>query len=478
MKKIWRVSLGLVIIASLYIGSALPVGAVSILHEYYNTGGDANSIDIYGANTVAEQFTSEAISHTVSGISVELLRVGTPSNIYIELWNAAAGVPTTKISSAALVGTLLSTTYTKYTVIFPTTSLLPSTQYAVVLTCPSGDNANYVQWHQDAGGGLASAVGLHSHDSGISWTSDTPADYLFEIWGGVVFQVVGANVYEDYLVDGDWLIVIDAINDYPIYTGTTDASRYFNVQLLNVAGTSVLAATTLKNWGNAPCAIYLNPTSVIPLTSGSAYIIRMIGTFAGTPYTDYVLTTADYAGDDMSYLDTWCLNLAKRMNTYDGNTSTTPYTTKNSTGGSVLTTYGGGDFVKGIPSIMDVRPNLFESSTTRPDYLIPPATNAYDSLHTWQNQVGTVIAGDAAVFGTVFGIDAKQFLSMGIWILYIFAILFIFASSQAAEAIFVMILCTPVLLIGMHFRLIEAYIVAVLAAIAVLVFVIKMWFTK
>jgi hypothetical protein len=479
--KIWRVFLPLVIIATLIL--ALPVSASPTLREYWNTGGDADSIDIFGANVVAEQFTSSATAHTVTSIRLELLCVLAPPSVKVSLYNAAAGVPTTEITSVTYAGTVLADTYTMTTFDIPDVSLSPSTQYAIVVSCPNGNATNYVQWHQDSGGGLASAVGLHSHDSAISWTSDTPADYLFEIYGDVVFQVKGANVFEDYLVDGDWLITIETINSYPNYT-TEDASRYFNVQLLNVAGTAVLAATTLKSWGGAPCAIYLSPTSVIPLTSGSAYIIRMIGTFTGTPSTSYTLQNTasnnDWQGNNLKYLDNWCLKTAKSMHDYDYGVGslTNPYTTKNSVGGEMLSNNGGGNFIIGIPSIMKIRPNLFESSTRTPDPDLGTATNAYDALHTWQNQVGTQIAGDAATFGTVLGVSAIQFLQLGIWVLYILAILFIFASSQAGEAIFVMILCAPVLLIGLHFRLIEAYVVAVLAAVAVFVFVIKMWFTK
>jgi hypothetical protein len=479
--KIWRILLVLIIASlSLFV---LPVSASPILHEYWNTGGDADSQDIYGGEIVAEQFTSEATSHTVTSIKVELLRVGTPSTVKVSLYNAVAGVPTTEITSVTYAGTILSTSYTMYEFDIVDRSLASSTQYAVVVSCPAGDNANYVQWHQDAGGGLASAVGLHSHDSGISWTSDTPADYLFEIYGEVVFQVIGANVFEDYLTDGDWLItvetIVETINEYPEYT-TEDVSRYFNVQLLNVAGTSVIAATTLKSWGNAPCAIYLSPTSVIPLTSGSAYIIRMIGTFAGTPSTNYVLTTEDWIGGNLGYLDQWCLKTAKSMNLYDGNTATIPYTTKSSDGGEVLTTYGGGFFVDSIPSIMDIRPSLFETSTTSPDYEYGTASNTYDESTTYQVQVGTRISTDADIFGNVFGISGKQFLAIGFYVIYIFTILFAFASSdkQGAESVFLMVLCTPIILYANHLRIISIQVTVVACVILAFLFLRKFWLTS
>jgi hypothetical protein len=245
MKRILSL-LAIILISSLIV---LPVYATAVLYEYLNTGGDANSIDIFGANVVAQQFTSSVTAHTITSIKLELLCVLAPPTVKVSLYNAAAGVPTTEITSVTYSGTVLADSYTMTTFDIPDVSLLPSTQYAIVVSSPNGNSTNYVRWHQDSGGGLGSAVGLHSHDTAISWTSDTPADYLFEVYGEFVFQVVDANVFENYLVDGDWLITINTINSYPDYANVTDPSRYFNVQLRNVADTVTLAATLLKVMG-------------------------------------------------------------------------------------------------------------------------------------------------------------------------------------------------------------------------------------
>lgn len=482
--KIWRVLLVMMMAVSLAIGVSLPSSASPVIYEYWNTGGDANSIAIYGGEVVAEQFTSEATSHSVTSIRVELLRVGTPSSVTVALWNASAGVPTTEITSVTYTGTILSLSYTMYSFDITDQVLLPSTQYAIVVSCTAGDNANYVQWHQDSGGGLANAVGLHSHDSGISWTSDTPADYLFEIYGDVVFQVVGANVFQDYLVDGDWLIVIECINNYPEYYTSSIPSRYFNIQLLDVTGTNILAATTLKSWGYAPESIYLSPSSVTALTVGDAYIIRMIGTFTGAPSTSYTLQNTasqmDWQGSDLYYLDQWCLKVANRMHNYDYGVgvTTNPYTIGDSDGNNVISSIIQYKFTTGIIAIMDIRPNIFATIVLNPDYTIEPVNNAWDNLYTWQNQVGTTISSDATTFGGVFGITAKQFLSMGVWLIYIACMLFVFASNKGSETAFALVLCVPVLFIGLHFRLIEGYIIAMLAVFSLLLFLMKTWFNK
>lgn len=481
--KIIRVLCVLGIVLGLAI-SVLPVSASVSLHEYVNTGGDGDSNQIYGGEWVAEIFTSEASSHTVSYIKVELKRVGSPSTVRVSLKAVAAGVPTgVTLTTASLNGTAMSTSYTFYEFDVADYSLLPSTNYAIIVSVDGGaTGADYIMWHKDSGGdGVAATFGLHSHDSGVAWTSDTPTDYLFEVYGDVVMQVVGGNVFTNYISTGDWLVVADVINVYPNYYGVKDPERYFHVQLLDLAS-NVIAATTLKSWSESPCSIYLSASMVSALTWGSAYQIRMIGTFTGTPSVTYTLqnvaTAVDWVGSNLGYLDNWCIETAKRMNTYDGNTTTKPYTDTNSVGGEIITNEGGGKFIIGIPNIMDIRPDLFETSTTQPQYDKGTANNTYDNFVTWQDQVGSLIAGDATVFGNVFGITGKRFLAMGIWVIYIMTILFIFASSKGSEAIFAMAICVPLLLIGLHFRLIEAYILGIMAVIAVMFFVVKLWFTK
>jgi hypothetical protein len=297
----------------------------------------------------------------------------------------------------------------------------------------------------------------------------------------LTFEVVGAKVFSDYLVDGDWLIGVELKNRYTNYDNVTDPSQYFHVQMLNDAGT-IIGATTLKSWGYSVASIYLNPTIVSSLTYGDNFTIRMIGTFTGTPSTTYVLQNSvdnnDWLGDDKRYLDQWCVNTAEAMNAYDGNTATNPYTTEETGFGEILTVFGGAKFVVAIPEIMSVRPDLFQRTSRTPDYETGTATNAYDSATTWQAQVGTQVAADAAVFGNLLGISAKSFLSMGIWMFYVFAMLYVFFNKQGAETPVVLVLCIPVLLVGREFRIIESQVFNIMAVLALLLFVVKMWFTK
>ena len=484
--KFWRILIVVImVVVSLVIAS--PVFAALTKYEYMDTNDDADSGQIYGGNYIAEIFKSNAtVIHTVTQIAVDLKRVGTPGNVNVGLKAVSAGVPAgADLTSGTLNGSAMSTSQQFYKFDVPAYTLIPNTDYAIVVSLEGGVAAtDYILWRNDSGGdGSANTVGLTSTNSGVSWTPGVP-DYLFQIFGNTAFDVVDAIVVEDYVEDGDWLIVAECINLYPNYYNQTDPTIYFNVQLLNVAGTSVIAATTLKTWGDAPVAIYLSPSMVTSLTRGSPYIIRMWGTFTGNPTDPYVLsntsTNNDWVGSDKRYLDQWCLKTAKSMNIYDNNTTSQPYTTKRSDGGEVLTTYGGGDFVIGIPSIMNVRPDLFQTSVRTPSYDPGTATNAFDNAATWQNQVGTQIATDATAFGAVIGVTAKQFLSIGIWAIYILSMIFVFASSkgQGAETVFVGLVNLPILYAGLHFRIIDFQVFGIMCVFAILLFLLKVWFSK
>jgi hypothetical protein len=484
--KIFRFSLIIGIILTMVL--ALPVHAVvPELLAYVWGGGDGDSNDIYGSEYSAEIFLSNEAS-TATMISLWLKRTGSPGDVKVSLRATLAGEPIyDDLTYAILDADTFSSSYNIYNFDISDYNILPNTYYAIVVQLIGGEAAtDYISWWQDSGGdGSADSFGLHSANGGITWVDDSPTDYLFEVWGTSIFQVVSANVFESYAVTGDWLITVNTINDYPGYSGTTNPEQYFSVQLLDVAGANVLAATTLKSYGDSVCAIYLSPTSVSALTSGSAYIIRMIGSFAGTPSVSYTLqhtaSNEDWQGSDLRHLDQWCITTAKLINTYDGNT-TNQYTTKSSTTGKeILTTEVNSVFAGGIPNLMDIRPDLFETSTAKPIYDKGTATNAYDNLYGangWQIQVGSTIAADANAWGSVLGISAKQFLSLAIWLAYLFAMLFIFVNKSGAETVFAVIICIPILFIGWQFRIIESQIILIAAAVMVLGFVIKMWFTK
>lgn len=480
--------LGLVIVLCL---SAIPVLATSTIvptkREYVETGGNADSQQIYGGNYVAEIFQTSSDAHSISYINVDLKKVvaagGSVGYVYIGLRAVSGGVPVgSNIFTYPVNGdTLLTTSYQMCTFNITDYTLEPSTSYALIVQCNGGTaGTNYIMWHQSTtGDGDVNSFGLHSTDSGVSWTSDAVKDYLFQIYGNPVFQVVGAEVFENYITTGDWLFVVEAINAYPTLSTTQPSEKSFYIQLLDPSGSQILAATTLKKWGYAPESIYLSPAMVKPLTHSTLYKIRMIDATTGSVYTDYQLKSSDWVGSDKKLLDAWCIRVAQAMNLYNGDTLTNPYT-KNSTilGGTVLTAGGGADFVAGIPNIMQIRPDLFETSVQKPAYDSGTATNAYDNAHVFTTQVGTQIASDVNSLGAVFGVTGLQAAQMGLWLLYAMTIIFIFISTNRAEMAFALVISVPILFIGVHFGVVELYQILVACVFAVLLFVLKAWFSR
>jgi hypothetical protein len=296
--------------------------------------------------------------------------------------------------------------------------------------------------------------------------------------GGEIVSVLGGAVFKTYIIDGDLLFTAEVINNYAPYYKVTNPSQYFAIQLLDPTGTTIIAATPLRHWDMSPASIYLSPNSASHITWGGAYIIRMIGLFATPPSDTYILQPEDWKSSDLAELDSWMIATAEDMNVYYEYSGSQSLTTKVSGVGTLLTDEGGAYFTSSISGIMTVRPNIFEITRRSPKYSTGTATNAYDADKEWQEQVGTVIAGDADIIGDVLGIQPKQLLSFGIWAFYLFMVLFVFFNTKGADTPFVLLLNIPVLFIGLNFRIIEFQVFAVASVISVLLWLIKVWFSK
>lgn len=470
-----------IIVPSTAVQSAEPVPS---MREYLHIGGDGNSIIICSDNIVAETFTTNnTVVHTITSIKVHLKRVGSPSvvKVAIKAVDAATSLPTgADIVYGLLDGSTFSTFYNYYE--FQMSSekgYLLSTKYAITVQAPYGNETNYIMWDKDTGGdGSATTLGSHSIDGTVTWVSDTPTDYLFEVWGNDALIVKNAKAYDHYLEAGDLLITAECINEYANYADVSDPSRYFMVQLLRTDNTTIIGAAPLKDWGDRPIGLYLSPAMVIPLTHGSAYMVRMIGTFTGTTSANYTLQQSDWQGSNLVYLDSWIRTTAKSMNLYDGNTDTLPYTTYITDVGEVLTSEGGALFTNGISYIAQVRPDMFAYVKTQPEFVKGVANPVFDTAFTWDTMVGTKVAADATTFGTLLGVGGDTFLALLFILLIIFALVFVFFNSQGAETPQVLLLCIPLLLFANYLRVIPIQVTTVLGAILALLFVRAMWWTR
>lgn len=409
------------------------------LFEFLNTGGDADSNHICSANWTYMAFTADDTAHTVTSVRLSLKRVGLPGDVTVSIRNANAGgdEPTGEDLAVEVIdGDTLSTTYSWKEITFDTVkSISADTSYTIIVRALDGEySSDYVLWQTDAGGGLAGAVSGSSPDGGISWTPAATADCLFEVWGYTSLRVLNAKVFTGYLTEGDWLVTAEIENTYPpYYNDNADPSVYFYLQLVNTNNGLIEGATPCKQWGRQPLGIYLSPTVTSSCTWSGNYTARLYYTEGGD-FQEYPLSDIDWRGNNLQYLDQWLITTATSMGDYYGTTLIT--TQQEKVNKLVLNSVGGAYFSLGIPSLDDVRPEMFsEIGGSADPHSETDHTHAYSSTRDWNSNVGSQVAQLIDSWGIVMGIDttdadtANRFVSI-LWIIAYIVLLFIVGADR------------------------------------------------
>jgi hypothetical protein len=441
-----------------------------VIYEYYNTGGDGDSASIYENNMLAQQFTAGATSHTAIKIKLYIARVGAPGDILVELKHATvADEPTgLNIASGTLNGNIFSTSYLWLTFELDEVSLQSGTKYAIVVSAPDGDVSNYVTVKQDTGGGLADAVGLHSHDAGSTWTSDTPIDYLFEVWGNSCARIITALAYQNYIATGDLIFMLEYINIYPPYYSNPqqDVKQFFTIRFLDLDGTTVLGATPMLQWGDKPASIYLSVAQATSITIGGEYYLEIYGLFTGNPSSMYQLTAADWGGN----IEGWVLSTAHNMDLYYGVDMTTFIANK----GEVLNDEANAMFTTSIPYLMDMYPNIFATVNKTPGFIAPAVMPA--NADTWQNIVGADTSNLFNNIGAMFGIDGKYAGTAIIFLIYI--MLAGAVVSKGGSPVIGLAVSFPIIAIGLFCLVVDYVIVGAVMVVMAALVLIGMWVTR
>jgi len=497
--KYLRILVAVILLCSLGLSlNTVEVGATAVtLYESCTTVQDGDSSAIYGGNCVAMQFTSDAttqglttaVAHTVTSVWLYLKRTGSPGTFYVYMYEASAGLPPNTPGSYIAIGSYdgndltVGYDYVDIPMVFGTSgsAIKRDTQYAIVVKAPNGGIADYIEWGTDTGGGLANAESSHTTNGGTSWTSDAPVDALFQVYGSPVLEIRGANVFQNYLTTGDLLVCAEVINGWPPYaTDGTAPQSCFQVQLIALDGTTVLAAVPMVAWGYRPESVYLAPSAVTSLTIGAAYIVRVQGLIGSSPPSvDYTLVgsgsvPSDWKGTDLKYLDTWIINTATKIQTYEG-TGVNSIVTGTTDGGQVLTDIGGAMFTSAIPGISQVRPSIFMVPKSKP--IFPTTTNAatYDSSKNYQTLLGTSVANDLDTFGDLFNISGQNFGGLLVGLLIAFVVLVgLILGGRAAIPIFV-IAGVPLMFIGNYVGVLGIQWTLILAFIFLAIFAWWFW---
>jgi len=478
MKKLNLIILLLMAVSySLVFVPVVNAASVPILYEYYNTGSDNGS-----NNITITQYTTQIITtssnHTITSIKVPLKRVGTDfgyAYLSIRKSTTSTGNATgNDLAYSTLVYSAISTVdYAWYTFNLNTELNLDSSNYyAIILHTTTGDNAaNNLLWQSDNGGGYAGGVGLYSTDSGATWISESPKDYLFEVWGNTTLSIQDVKVFSSYQVSGDWLIAIRYLNLYPPYYDTYDVRQYFDFQLLDTANVT-RASSSVRAWGNKPGCIYLSPAIAGSLEWGKPYKIRIYGKFTGNPYTEYTLVSADWIGSDLVNLDSWVISSCNVIKVYY---PTLTLTNTIAQRGELLSPTGGPMFELGIPGLSLVRPTIFQTyTTTGTSPVLSVDTTYMTSLKNWAAFWGpdgaAMLTGLGNMIGVGGGVIGAMFFLIPMLALMIWG--FMPSSSHAAS-----VLSLPILLASVLAGTDLLYIV-IIAAIAVFLFIKQWWFDK
>lgn len=436
------------------------------LYEYLNTGGDGDSEHIYSGNWTAEQFTSDNVSHTITSVRIPLKRVGTSPNIVtlsITRANSDNFSTGADLSVAYLNGDAMTTSYVWYDFDIPDITLDASSKYAIVVRATAGTATDYMLWQKDSSGGIDNAVGSHSQNSGITWTTDSPADYLFEIWGETVISVEGANVFSDYIEDGDWLIALTYKNMYTPYYPDEDTETYFNLQFID--NTTVKAQVSCPAWGYRPGSIYLSKSLADTLDWGSTnFKVRLIGNFTGNPNADYALTALDWKGDELTFLDRWVIAQANAIGTYDGTTLTVDVADK----GELLNDAGHVMFSIGIPELNIVRPDLFETVTRYPTITTTPGEHTLQESTDWETRLGPQIVVMLNRAGALIGQEDGR--GVGGALCFVGFLIVVAILAAAGQLVIGLCLGYPVLLSGAWFGLLDWTFVGLVAFAMIVVF--------
>lgn len=445
------------------------------LYEYINTGGDGNSSAIQGANETAQVYESDSESHTITSIRVSLQRVGSPRYVTLELQTATGS----KLPSGVVLGTATiadtNIPVGSYSdIVFDLSSQalysVGSTDYCIVVSAPYGNATNYVLWEMDTGGdGDADSEGSHTTDAGACWVSDSPTDYLFEVYGRKTLKLNDVKVVGGYHEDGDWLFLIDYENYYTPYYPEANPATWFNLQLLD-SSNNTLAQTNLRKWGHRPGSIYLNAKSAAKLEWCGAYTVRMAGNFGTNPYVEYTLAETDWLADsDLDMLDDWVLSVAETIGKEEG----TLLITFIAEHGAVLNDTGQAIFAIGIPGLATIRPELMECAFMS----VAPDDKTFDLVeYDIGTGVGSEVKGILKSGGEIIGVANER--TMGGLVVAGISIVLIAIGAIAGHIYVGVGLAYVGLIVGYVLGLIEPALFGVVTFAGVVVWVVAWWSSK
>lgn len=413
------------------------------------SGNGAAGVIVWGTNSdmtitggdIMDSISATSVATTSAMMQGNLFYIGTYSSVYLSFeYGLDTNYGYFTSESSATVEQTFSVTLT---------GLTPNTTYHYRAVARNGIVYSYGEDMEFTTGYSTSSMG-----------STTPI-------------IIGVGVFSGYIGDGDLIFCVEVICTYPPYYPTGIPSEYFQVQLLDTDGTTLLAASPIVQWGDRPESIYLNATVAATLTDQAAYTIRVanISSENITVNTSYTLTASDWKGDDLERLDDWCIGAAANMQITDGVGTDNPYLTTITDYGVVITDAAGGYFTLGIPNIAQVRPNLFTTAEHKMTMATLSGDVNYNAGVTTSTRLGTHVTDDAQTVADVFGITGDNLLLYLILAVVLFCIAYTVNSTQGFGALGALCLAVPIIGASAYFAVLNVVIPVMIAVIMTFLFV-------
>ena len=240
----------------------------------------------------------------------------------------------------------------------------------------------------------------------------------FFIPSGIVLaaspSVDNVKVFKGYKETGDWIIVATYnISGSNTSTSLCNDAATWSIKLIDNATGLEKANLPIQQCGMKPFGIYLSYNSTLGLSFGgnNSYSVKIYGNWGTNPNASRNISTADWRGSNLDYLDQWIKEQAQIMETFDGIDYVTqvpaPYY-------EVLTIAGGNIFDIGISQLSVVRPDIFQVNTVNfPLSYIPSngSTNYADNLYiNWDIALGPDVSNALDVAAPYFGFTSGRMI--------------------------------------------------------------------
>ncbi len=290
-------------------------------------------------------------------------------------------------------------------------------------------------------------------------------------------EIADAKVFSAIVQPDDWIICVYYNNEWsPPYPQGT-ASEYFDIYF--DTGTTRFKVPQ-ADWGYKPLWIYISTANAANLTWQGSYEIVIEGNpnkyAPSIPSTSYELQPEDWLGSNLNLLDNWVRSTAQAMELYYN----LDYYTEESggvtypTGEGILTQLGSSAFLKGMPNLDAIRPNLFGvAGQEATGYERRTYGQPHQGTLNWETTMGSDIASAANSVGGLVNISGRAVAASICFLVYIgliFKILTLYPDPAAAA-----VSAVPVPLFGLWSGIIDLAVAGVLSSLIILLAVIIFW---